>query len=121
MNEPEQIGSRDEKEQLQMAELELRLRIALQPREAPAGFEQRVLVRAAQARCERHSRTSMLQRIAASVVVAASVAGMAGGYVIHRQAEEQRRGEEARQQVLTAFRITSKTLDRVNERLADGR
>jgi hypothetical protein len=33
--------------------------------------------------------------------------------------QERRKGEEAREQVMTAFRITQKTLDRVQERLDD--
>jgi hypothetical protein len=36
-----------------------------------------------------------------------------------RKADEQRRGEAARQQVLTALRITGQALDKVQTRLAE--
>jgi hypothetical protein len=99
------------------AEFERKLRMALQHREAPLGLKRRVLARARERRQSQRGRFWMLQRIAASAVLAAVV----GGFAVYRQVEEraaeQKRGEEAREQVMTALRITSKTLGRVNERL----
>jgi hypothetical protein len=62
----------------------------------------------------------MLQRIAASALLAA----VFGGFAVYRQVEERslerKKGQQAREQILTALRITDKTLDRVNERLTQG-
>jgi len=63
----------------------------------------------------RHSRMIWLERIAASLVVAA----VAGGAVFGHYADERRRGEEAKQQVLTALRITNRALDLMSEHLAE--
>jgi hypothetical protein len=54
------------------------------------------------------------QRLAASLVLTAMVAGS----VEWRIVEQRRREEAARQQVLTALRITGQALDRMNVRLA---
>jgi hypothetical protein len=98
-----------------LAEFEQKLHRAMQRREAPIGLKQRVLARARERRQTQRGRWWMLQRVAASVVLAAAC----GGYALyHQHAEEQRKGEEARQQVLTAMRITNRTLDRVSTRLA---
>jgi hypothetical protein len=48
------------------------------------------------------------------------LAAALGGIAEYRHVEEVRRGEAAREQVLTALRITSRTLNRVQERLSDG-
>ena len=99
----------------EIAEFEQRLHRAMQRREAPIGLKQRVLARARERRQAQRGRRWMLQRVAASVVLAAAC----GGYALyHQHEEEQRKGEEARQQVLTAMRITNRTLDRVSTRLA---
>jgi hypothetical protein len=57
----------------------------------------------------------MWQRLAASLVLAA----MLGGAVMWHNAEQRRKGEEARQQVLTALRITSHALKQMNQQLAN--
>ncbi len=105
------------------AEFERKLRIAMQRQAAPVGMKQRVLAHARERRQVRHGRVWMLQRIAASVVLAALV----GGFAVYRQVQEretareveQRKGEQAREQVLIAMRITSRTLGRVNQRLVE--
>ncbi len=105
----------------ELEELERKLRLALRHRKAPAGLKNRVLTLASERRRQRHGRGWMLQRVAASILLAA----MAGGFVAYRQVEERRKGEAAREQVMTALRITNKTLsrvsDRVSERLSDDR
>jgi hypothetical protein len=106
----------DPKEQ---EELELMLRIALARRAAPPSLKQRVLERAQMRRLAgrrlSQGRGWAFQRIAASVLLAI----LFGGFAVYRQQEERRKGEEAREQVLTALRITNKTLDRVSEKLAE--
>src|SRR5258708_5428866 len=105
----------------ELAEFEQKLRIAMQHRDAPIGLKQRVLARARELDQERslahRGRVWMWQRVAASAVLAAVLGGFAVYQQHEKRVEEQRKGEEAKEQVLTAFRITSKTLGRVNERL----
>jgi len=55
------------------------------------------------------------QRLAASLVL---VAVLGGGLAAWRNREEQRKGEAAREQVLTALRITGQALDHMNAQLA---
>src|SRR5580698_1610050 len=108
---------RNEAESQEMADFEGMLREAMQRQEAPLGLKQRVLAKARERR-RAEQRVWMWQRVAASAVLAMAV----GSFVVYQQherrVEEQRKGEEAREQVMTAFRITSKTLGRVNERLS---
>ncbi|MGA8743627.1 MAG: hypothetical protein WB561_20715 [Terracidiphilus sp.] len=60
------------------------------------------------------SHTMWWQRLAASVLL---VGVIVGGYS-WRQVEDRRKGEEAKQQVLTALRITNRALNDMNRRLA---
>ena len=55
------------------------------------------------------------QRLAASLLL---VGGIAGGYS-WRQVEDKSKGEAAKQQVLTALRITNRALNDMNRRLAE--
>lgn len=105
----------DEMKQVELEELERKLRVALRHRAAPVKMKQRVLAAAQERRRAQQGRMGMLQRIAASALLAA----MVGGFAMYRQSEERRKGEAAREQVMTALRITNKTLSRVNERLTD--
>lgn len=100
-----------------MAEFERRLRMAMQRREAPIGMKQRVLALARERRQAQHGRWWMLQRIAASALLAAAFGGFAVYRQVEQHAQEQKKGEEARAQVLTALRITSRTLNRIGERV----
>jgi hypothetical protein len=102
----------DEKD---MAEFERKLRLAMRHREAPLGLKQRVLARTRERRQAERGRWWMVQRIAASAVLAA----VFGGAAVYHRVEERRKGEEAREQVLTALRITNRTLDRVGDKLAE--
>lgn len=109
--------SKDEEREL--AEFERRLQVAIRRHEAPLGLKSRVLAQARARRQARHGRGWMLQRIAASALLAVLFGGFA---VYHEQQErriEQVKGEQAREQVMTALRITSRTLGKVNEHLAE--
>ena len=116
-------GNLEEREQL---EFERKLRAAMRREDAPLGLKTRVLAEARKRRqaqgrrwWQAFSSGPMLQRMAASVVIAGAVGGFAVYHQMEERAAEQRRGEEAKAQVMAAFRITNKALDRVQERLAD--
>ena len=95
-----------------MEEFEQELRQAFARRPAPPSLKRRLMEirRAPQAR----SHVFLWQRIAAALVLTAVL----GGGVAWHNAEERRRGEEARQQVLTALRITNHALNQMNLQLA---
>lgn len=101
-------------------EIERELREALELRPAPPGLKRKIMARrnAQPVRRGWFVRAHLgLWMKAAAVLVLATMIG--GGTVWRvRQVEEQRRGEEAKQQVLTALRITTKTLNRVQAQLA---
>lgn len=112
----------NERASREMEHFEGLLRGSMQRREAPLGLKQRVLARARERRrLEQRPwwQVHLVQRVAATAVLVAVI----GGFVVQRQmaerALEQKKGEEAREQVMTAMRITSRTLGRVNERLTD--
>ncbi len=132
-----------ERTQHEQAELEQRLRLALKRRAAPPELKQRVMAAAQSQRVKRspssrlfltRSRGAergaagydwMIQRIAASVLLAALIGGLILHYqavhyqAAHFQSEQRREGEAAREQVIVALRITNKTLNRVNEHLSE--
>jgi len=95
-------------------EFERELKQAMVRRPAPPSLKRRVLERREkQHTAQAHQRVLWWQRVAASILLAGAIAG---GYK-WRQAEEQRKGEEAKQQVLTALRITNRALNDMNRRL----
>ncbi|HVN93990.1 MAG TPA: hypothetical protein VMT38_09850 [Terracidiphilus sp.] len=103
-------------------EFERELRAALERRHAPASLKRIVMERRNVRRPtlafptrRRQTRMVWLERLAASLVVAA----VAGGAVFTHYADERRRGEEAKQQVFTALRITNRALDHVGAQLAE--
>jgi hypothetical protein len=99
-----------------MDEFEQELQQAMERRPAPPSLKRKIMARRTRQNTERvHARLVMWQRLAASIVLAA----VAGGAYMWHNAEEQRKGEEARQQVLTALRITSHALQQMNQQLAD--
>lgn len=105
-NEPEVEGER---------EFERELKQAFERRPAPPRLKRKVLEAARQQREARvHRQTLWWQRIAAGIVLAAAVAGG----VKWREEMVRRKGEQAREQVLTALRITGHALDQMNARLA---
>ncbi len=108
---------------MQFDDFENELRDSLKRQAAPAGLKRRVM-EGRQNRAQLHlSRTSARQRsriiwferIAASLLLA----GVAGGAVVGHYAIERRKGEEAKQQVFTALRITNHAFEVMNERLQE--
>lgn len=91
------------------------LRQAFLRRPAPPGLKRRILNQRAQLRTvQMRSRVVLVQRLAACLVLAASIGG---GFTWH-YIDQQRKGEAAREQVMTALRITNRTLDQIQVRLA---
>jgi len=100
-----------------MEEFEQELRQALERRSAPVTLKRGVMERRNAGGARRpQGLSAMWQRLAAGLVLAAVLGGSAEWEAHVR--EERRRGEAAREQVLTALRITGHALDRMNEQLA---
>jgi hypothetical protein len=99
-----------------MEEFEQQLRQAFVRQPAPPGLKQRLMEERNRQRVVRlRHREAVWHRLAAGMVLAVAL----GGGLLWRQHEERRKGEEAREQVLTALRITSQALDTVQMRLAE--
>lgn len=97
-------------------EFERELKQAMERRPAPPSLKRQILQKRSARRTERHHTTMIWwQRIAASLLVGAVVAGGFGW----RQMEQRRKGEEAKQQVMTALRITSQVLNNMNRKLVE--
>ena len=99
----------------QMDDFEQELKQALERRPAPPSLKRRIMQQRSIRRTQRLRNHAVLwQRLAASVVLAALVGG---AYTWH-EAEQRRKGEETRRQVMTALRITGHAINEVNARLA---
>lgn len=99
-----------------MDDFEKELAQALQRRPAPPNLKRRVMERRGLLTMRRRRISwAIWERVAAGLLLAAMVGGAVEWRV--RKAEEQRRGEEARRQVMIALRITGHTLNEVNARL----
>ncbi len=99
----------------EIAEFERELRQALARRPAPPSLKRRLMERrGTETRRLPQSAFLTWQRLAASLALIAVLAGS----VEWRIVQQRRREEAARDQVLTALRITSHALDRMNTRLA---
>lgn len=96
-----------------MDEFERELRDAMERRPAPARLKRKIMARRAEKR--RSMRMAWLERIAASMIFAAVV----GGAAFWNHQEQERRGEEVKQQVFTALRITNHALQQMNQQLAE--
>jgi hypothetical protein len=103
-----------------MDEFERELRQALGRQPAPQDLKSKIMARRAQQpQLVRQPRSTPRphvfhwQRMAASITVAAVLAGG----LLWREQEQRRRGEEARDQVLTALRITGHALDHMHSQL----
>jgi hypothetical protein len=105
----------------ELDEFEQELRQALERRPAPPGLKRKIMERRAARRSGRTwfavPQIGLWMKVAATLLIVAILGG--GGLEWRaRKIEEQRRGEAARQQVLTALRITSRVLNHVHEKLA---
>jgi len=99
----------------QMDDFEEELKQALERRPAPPSLKRRIMQQRSMRRTQRFRNHVVLwQRLAASVVLAVLIGG---AYTWH-EAEQRRKGEEARRQVMTALRITGRAINEVNARLA---
>lgn len=99
-----------------MDDFERELKQAFVRRPAPPSFKRKLMDRRNRQRTARiRTRMVMWERLAACLVLCAA---LAGGFAWH-QRDEQRKGEAARQQVLTALRITNHALNQVKNQLAE--
>jgi len=98
-----------------MEELERDLRTAMRRQPAPPGLKRVVMERRWQARAGQRRRMVWFERLAASLVLA----GVAGGAVLWRNIAERRQGEEAKQQVFIALRITNRALEQMRLQLQE--
>jgi len=106
----------------QTDDFERELRESLKRQPAPESLKHKVMDRRAQNRgqiqsirsaARQRNRMIWLERIAASLVLA----GVAGSAAIGHYAVERRKGEEAKQQVFTALRLTNHAFQVMNEQL----
>lgn len=113
---------RKDQNEIELAEFERKLRMSMQRREAPLGLKARVLAQS-RARRRESGRAQqggwILQRIAATAVLAAIASGIVVYHQMEVRAVERQKGEEAKAQVMLALRITGRTLDKINERIND--
>jgi len=98
-----------------MDDFERELRVAFVRRPAPPDLKGKIVGRRWQRASRSHRRMIWLERIAASLILAA----VAGGAAFWRHESEKRRAEDAKQQVMTALRIAGDALDEVNAQLTD--
>lgn len=100
-----------------MNEFDEELKLAMERHPAPPGLKGRVMQERARRAAQRRRHHSMVwMRLAASLVIVALLGG-AADWGIHK-ADERRKGEEARRQVMMALRITGRELNQVHARLA---
>lgn len=97
-------------------EFEEDLRQRLRRVEAPASLKKSLMERRRFQQPSRPSYRMMWGRLAATLLMAAF---LGGGLYWRHEAEERRRGEEARRQVLQALRITNHALRKMNSQLAE--
>lgn len=96
-------------------DFESQLQQAFQRQPAPPGLKKKLLSARRKRIVEMRDRRVLWQRMAAGLALAAVL----GGGAAWRQHQERRKGEEAREQVLTALRITNHALDAVGQQLAE--
>jgi hypothetical protein len=97
-------------------EFERELKQAMERRPAPPSLKRRIMQKRSARRTERHHSTLIWwQRLAASLLVGALLAGGFGW----RQMEDRRKVEEAKQQLMTALRITNQVLNNMNRKLVE--
>jgi hypothetical protein len=84
-------------------------------RKVMEGRQNRTRLHLSRTSARQRSRMIWFERIAASLVLA----GVAGGAVMGHYAIERRKGEEAKQQVFAALRVTNHALQVMNEQLQE--
>lgn len=94
-------------------QLERELRESLATRSAPLGFTRRVLARAEAREKSTAARWTLWRRIFAAAVVVATCLALVIGNHYERVRQWQIEGEDARDQVILALRITHSTLEEV--------
>lgn len=96
-------------------DFEQELRQAMERRPAPPCLKRKLMEQRSRRRTQQlRSHRILWQRLAAGLALTAVL----GGGVAWRDHEDRRRGEAAREQVLTALRITGHALNQVNSQLA---
>jgi hypothetical protein len=100
-------------------EFEQELRQALERRPAPPSLKRRLMEKRSQRQAEGLRDSAMIwQRLAAVIVLGAALSGGVAWRNHEERVEERVKGEVARQQVLTALRITNHALNQMNIQLA---
>ena len=102
-------------------DFESELRGSLKREPAPASLKRKVMegrlnraqLHLTRASARQRGRMIWFERIAALLVLA----GVAGGAVVGHYANERHKGEEAKQQVFTALRVTNHAFEVMNEQL----
>ena len=85
-------------------------------RPAPPGLKGRILAERARRSAARQSdRRVLWMRLAAMLAIVTILAGAAGWQ--WQRAEDRRRGEAARQQVITAMEITGRALNKIQDKV----
>ncbi len=98
----------------EMDEFEQEVRQALERRPAPPGLKRKVMEQRSRRRTQRIRNHAVIwQRLAACVLLAAVILGG----LMWREREERRKGEAARQEVMTALRITGRALNEMKTQL----
>lgn len=101
-----------------MRNLDDELRHALRREEAPAGFADRVIQRAAR-RQQRQTSNRPFIRWAAAAMIVGALAGADQYRSIQNAREERQRGEAAKEQVLQALRIAGSKLQFVQVKIKE--
>ena len=96
-----------------MNDFEDRLREALQRREPPAGFVERVIAQVPSRRAHLWTRWRPMAAIAAVLLVAFS----AGLFEYRRQVERANQAEAANRQLMYALRLMARKIERVQNRV----
>lgn len=98
-------------------QFERELKEAFERRPAPPGLKTRIMAaRRERQQIRRHSHSLLWMRLAATLLIVAIIGGAVRWD--YERIQERRRGEAARQQVLTALRITGHALQLVQQRLS---
>lgn len=93
------------------------LKDAFERHPAPPGLKTRIMAaRRERQQVRRHSHSLMWMRLAASLLIVVLIGGAVRWN--YERIQERRRGEAARQQVMTALRVTQHALDLVQQRLS---